>query len=71
MGASTNFFIVQYQRDLAAARSAEVSSLADYQKAKTALQRVTGTILSDYHIQIDEAIQGEIRRLSTPEAAKP
>jgi outer membrane protein TolC len=57
-GASTPYFVIRFQRDLEAARSAEVSALANYQKAKTALQRVTGTILSDYQIVLDEAFRG-------------
>ncbi len=57
-GASTSYFVIEFQRDLAAARSAEVSALASYQKAKTALQRATGTILDDYQIVLDEAFRG-------------
>lgn len=62
VGASTGFFVIQYQRDLAAARSAEVSALASYQKAKTALQRATGTILDDYQIVLDDALRGAAQR---------
>jgi outer membrane protein len=61
VGASTSFFVIEYQRDLAAARSAEVSALASYQKAKTALQRATGTILEDYQIVLDDAFRGAAR----------
>jgi outer membrane protein len=60
VGASTSYFVIQFQRDLAAARSAEVSALASYQKAKTALQRVTGTILQDHQIVLDEAFRGAV-----------
>jgi outer membrane protein len=58
VGATTSFYVIQYQRDLAGARSAEVSALASYEKAKTALQRAVGTILEDYSVQFDEALQG-------------
>jgi outer membrane protein len=61
VGASTTYFVIQYQRDLAAARSAEVSALANYQKAKTILQRVTGTILDDYQIVLDDAYRGAVQ----------
>jgi outer membrane protein TolC len=61
VGASTGYFVIEDQRDLAAARSAEVSALANYQKAKTALQRVTGTILNDYQIVLDEAFKGAVQ----------
>jgi outer membrane protein len=58
VGATTTFYVIQYQRDLAAARSAEVSALTSYEKAKIALQRAVGTILDDYSVQFDEAVQG-------------
>ena len=62
VGASTSFYVIEYQRDLAAAQSAEVSALASYQKAKTALERSVGTILDDYSVVMDEAVRGEISR---------
>jgi outer membrane protein TolC len=65
-GASTTFFVIQYQRDLAAAKSSEISALATYEKAKAALERATGTILSDYHVGMDEALTGTLNRSSTP-----
>lgn len=68
-GASTSYFVIEFQRDLALARSAEVSALANYQKARTALQRVTGTILDDYQIVLDEALRGAVQRKSEPSFA--
>jgi outer membrane protein TolC len=62
VGASTSFYVVQYQRDLAAAQSAEVSALASYQKAKAVLQRSVGTILEDYSVVMDEAVHGTVTR---------
>jgi outer membrane protein TolC len=62
VGASTSYIVIQYQRDLAAAQSAEVSALANYQKARTALQRATGTILEDYQIVLDDAFRGAVKR---------
>ncbi len=61
-GASTAFYVVQYERDLAAAKSAEVSALASYQKAKAALERAAGTILDDYGVVMDEAARGVVKR---------
>jgi outer membrane protein len=66
VGASTSYFVIEYQRDLAAARSAEVSALASYQKARTALQRATGTILEDYQIVLDDAFRGAVQQRSEP-----
>lgn len=62
VGATTSFYVIQYQRDLAAARSAEISALASYEKAKTALQRAVGTILDDYSVIMEEALQGVVSR---------
>ena len=62
VGASTSFYVIQYQRDLAGAQSAEISALASYQKAKTALQRSVGTILEDYSIVMDDAVRGSVGR---------
>ena len=60
VGASTSFYVVQYQRDLAAAQSAEISALANYQKAKAVLQRSVGTILEDYSVVMNEALSGTV-----------
>jgi outer membrane protein len=60
VGASTAFFVIQYQRDLAAAKSAEVSARASYVKARTALQRALGTTLADYGVQLEDVRQGVV-----------
>lgn len=66
VGASTSFYVIQYQRDLAAAQSAEVSALASYVKARTALQRALGTTLTDHSIEFAEALEGTVGRPSQP-----
>jgi outer membrane protein TolC len=62
VGASTTYLVIQYQRDLAQARSTEVVSLGNYAKAKAALERATGTNLDTYHVTVDEAFKGVISR---------
>jgi outer membrane protein len=52
VGASTTFLVIQYQRDLAQARSAEVSALAAYLKARAALERASGTLLATYGVSV-------------------
>ena len=59
VGASTSFFVIQYESLLAQARSTEVAALSSYVKAKAALQRATGSILDENHIGIDAAIKGK------------
>jgi outer membrane protein TolC len=66
IGASTPYVVIQYQRDLTAARSAEVSALSSYVEAKTALQRAIGTILDDNGVRLDEALKGTVARPSLP-----
>ncbi len=60
VGASTAFFVIQYESLLAQAKSTEVAALSSYVKARAALQRAMGTILDDNHISLDAAIKGRI-----------
>jgi outer membrane protein TolC len=66
VGASTSYLVIQYQRDLIAARSAEVSALSSYVEAKAALQRAVGTILDENGVRLDEALHGIVARPSLP-----
>lgn len=52
VGLSTNFFVVQSQRDLATARDAELRAILDYQKALVELERLQQTSLSRTGISI-------------------
>jgi outer membrane protein len=52
VGASTTFLVVQYQRDLAQAQSAEVTAQAGFVKARAALQRAAGTLLDTYGVSV-------------------
>ena len=69
LGASTIFFVVQAQRDLALAQSQEVASLSAYSKAKIALDQATGRLLDTYGIQIEEAKTGRVSRPADPPPA--
>ena len=76
LGASTIFFVVEAQRDLALARSAEIAAQNNYIKAKVALDRATGKTLSANNIAIDEAYEGRVSKSPdpippNPEAARP
>lgn len=51
-GATTNFFVLTRQTDLALAQLAEISALADYRKAMTDFARATGTLLTDRGITL-------------------
>ncbi len=52
VGTSTNFFVVQAQRDLATARDTELRSILDYQNAVIEFERVQQTSLSRAGISI-------------------
>jgi outer membrane protein TolC len=52
VGASTTFIVIQYQRDLAQARSAEVAALASFVKARAAVDRAAGLLLVRHNIQM-------------------
>ncbi|MDZ7638592.1 MAG: TolC family protein [Bryobacterales bacterium] len=62
LGASTLFFVIQAQRDLAQARSAEVGALGTYVKAKNNLEATMGLTLERNDINIDEAKSGTVAR---------
>ncbi len=68
LGASTIFFVIQYQRDLAQARSQEVAAESAYAKAKVQLDQAVGRTLETYNISIDEAMKGKVSR---PPSALP
>jgi len=61
VGASTAFFVIQYESLLAQAKSTEVAAMSSYVKAKAALQRATGSILDENGISLDAAVAGRVR----------
>ena len=66
VGASTSFFVIQYQRDLQQARSTEVTAKNAYAKARAALDRSLGEILMRNGIDVEEAYRGRISFAPTP-----
>src|SRR5436853_2246130 len=58
LGASTNFNVLQAQRDLAAAESNLVLAMSAYEKSKVALDQVIGNTLSRLGIQLESAAMG-------------
>ncbi len=61
LGASTPYDVIQSQRDLVAAQSAEIAALAAYSGARVALDQALGTTLEANDISISEAREGRIR----------
>jgi outer membrane protein TolC len=66
LGASTIFFVIQAQRDLAQARSAEVAAASIYAKARVQMDLATGQTIAANNIVIDEAVRGRVSRPPTP-----
>jgi len=58
VGASTSFFVIQYESLLAQSKLTEVAAKSAYVKAKAALARATGSILEENHITLDAAYRG-------------
>jgi len=71
LGAVVAFQVVQDQRDLANAQSAEVQSMANYTHARIALDQALGNTLEANHILIGEALEGHLSRLSAVPADLP
>ena len=63
--------MVQDQRDLASAVSAEVQALANYSHARIAFDQASGATLEVNNISLEEALQGSISRVSAPPANPP
>ena len=61
VGASTSFFVIQYQSLLAQAQSTEVAAKSAYVKARAALERAVGSILTDNGISVEAALKGTMR----------
>lgn len=53
VGLSTTHDLLEFQEDLARARSRDARSLADYEKSLANLARVKGILLEEYNITID------------------
>jgi len=64
LGTSTPYNVITQQRDLATARSSEVTAQAVYAQARIALDQVLGTTLETNHISIAEATIGHISSAS-------
>jgi len=52
-GKSTSFFVLQFQRDLTAARSAEIQAVADYNKSLAQLALREGAVFERNNISLE------------------
>lgn len=63
LGASTNFQVLQAQRDLALSESNLVAAMSAYEKSRVELDRVTGNTLSRNNISLGDAIIGKVEAM--------
>jgi outer membrane protein TolC len=63
LGASTNYNVLQAQRDLSVAESTQVTATTDYEKSRVNLDQVTGGTLNTLGIVISEAESGQVQKL--------
>ncbi len=68
LGASSIFFVIQYQRDLANAQFVEVQAQTAYARATVGLDVATGQVLERNNVTVDEALRGQVSR---PPSALP
>lgn len=59
VGLSTNYQVLQYQRDFANAQIAELKSLIDYNLALSRVDKVLGVTLETHHIEFNEFLGGK------------
>jgi outer membrane protein TolC len=62
LGASTNFNVLQAQRDMTQAEVNLVAAMAAYEKSRVDLDRVTAKTLARLNISIDDAVAGEVHK---------
>ncbi|HVX65415.1 MAG TPA: TolC family protein [Bryobacteraceae bacterium] len=62
VGLSTTFLIIQYQSQLAQARSTEVAARGAYAKARAVLDRALGLTLDRNSVSLDDAFRGQVTR---------
>ncbi len=62
LGESTVFQVIQAQRDLANAEGNGVLAHSTYAKALTQYEQAVGTILSDYNVELNDAVQGTVTK---------
>jgi outer membrane protein TolC len=66
LGVSTAYNVILRQRDLVAARQAQIAASAAYANALVDLHRATGATLKENGIELSDALTGEVTKRPTP-----
>jgi outer membrane protein TolC len=61
-GVSTAYNVILRQRDLAAAREAQIAASVTFAKALVDMHRATGSTLKENGIELNDALTGELRK---------
>lgn len=61
VGLTTNYFVLQYQEELANARSLELKAVVDYNLAWAKLEKALGTSLEKRNIKMTQVIHSTIQ----------
>jgi outer membrane protein TolC len=69
LGVSTTYLVIQQQRDLVTAQSAEIAAAISYKNAQIGLNQTLGTTLEAANVTIAEALEGRVARQSVAPAA--
>jgi len=62
LGESTVFLVIQSQRDLVLAEFREVQARSLYAKALTEFAQATGSTLTKYRVELNDALEGKVSR---------
>jgi outer membrane protein TolC len=65
-GVSTTYNVILRQRDVAAARQAQIAASVAYAKTLVDMHRATGATLKENGIDLGDALTGEITKRPTP-----
>jgi outer membrane protein TolC len=65
-GASTTYNVILRQRDLVAARQAQIAASVSYAKALVDMHRATGGTLKENGIELNDALTGEVTKRPSP-----
>ena len=65
-GVSTAYNVILRQRDVAAAREAQIAAEATYARALVDIHRATGSTLKENGIELGDALSGDIRKRPSP-----
>ena len=71
LGASTSYLVLQQQSNMTKAASDYVAALSTYEKARVALDQMTGSILDRNGIFMEDAVRGQVAHMPSVPGLQP